>query len=105
MATEEQMKKIQEVFDRAYQKSMSESDIDKDISDSCDVDSHSETFNELKSYFSNLYQKDNSDSDTDGDTDCDVDVDSDGDIDRDCYRIPDAEPEKKRYEYEEEREM
>lgn len=105
MATEEQMKKMQEVFDRAYQKNMSEEEIEKQVSDSCGVDAHSETFNELKSYFSDLYKKDNSDSDSDGDTDSDVDSDSDGDIDRDCSHIPDAEPEKKRYEYEEEREM
>lgn len=105
MATEEQMKKMREVFERAYKSNISDSDLDKKVAESCGVDSHSETFNELKNYFSDLYKKDNSDSDADSNTDSDVDSGTDGDIDRDCTHVPDREPERKRYEYEEEREM
>lgn len=96
MATEEQQQKIQEIIDRAYNRSLSQEEAEKELSETCDT--HSETFNEIKDYFEELYNKNESDSDGD------VDSDGDGDIDRSCSRTPDMKVEKEE-EFEEGRSM
>ena len=105
MATEEQRQKIQEIIDRAYNNSISQEQAEKELSESCDE--HSETFNEIKDYFTELYNKNGTDSDgdVDSDSDGDVDGDSDGDVDRDCSRVPEMQKRSLEYELDEGRSM